>query len=184
MASVLESDELAAVAHDRTAFNLAVWDKVVANPEFQAMPWRFETDEHGQIIMSPPPAPNHGDKQGEIVRLLGNWNIERQPRGKVIPDCPISTRAGVRAADVAWCSAEVWHQSEGKSCLVRAAEICIEVLSPSNTRAEIDEKIRLYFDAGAQEIWLCSDNGDMTFLTPAGEIPSSALCPGFPAHLS
>ena len=44
MSTVLEAPERNAVEHDRTAFNLAVWDKIVANPEFAAMPYRFETD--------------------------------------------------------------------------------------------------------------------------------------------
>jgi integrase len=36
--------------------------------------------------------------------------------------------------------------------LTRAPEICIEILSPSNTPAEINEKRALYFDAGAAEV--------------------------------
>ncbi len=58
MSTVLEAAEISATGDDRTAFNLAVWDKIVANPDFAAMAYRFETDEHGQIIMSPPPAPS------------------------------------------------------------------------------------------------------------------------------
>jgi hypothetical protein len=100
MSTVLEASERNAVEHDRTAFNLAVWDKIVANPEFAAMPYRFETDEHGQIILSPPPAPTHGNKQSKICSLL--WRFF--PGGEVISECPISTRKGVKAADVAWCS--------------------------------------------------------------------------------
>jgi Uma2 family endonuclease len=36
--------------------------------------------------------------------------------------------------------------------LTRAPEICIEILSPSNSAAEIAEKRVLYFDAGAAEV--------------------------------
>ena len=172
----MESPERDAVEHDRTAFNLAVWDKIVANPEFAAMAYRFETDEHGQIIMSPPPAPSHGNKQSKIGHLL--WSLA--PPGEVISECPVSTRKGVKAIDVAWCSPAVWKKSEGKSCLVRAPEICVEVLSPSNTRGEIDEKKELYFEAGAAEVWICTQDGDMTFLSPTGELDASGICPDFP----
>ena len=81
MSTVLEAPELAEVEHDRTAFNLAVWDKIVSNPEFAAMPYRFETDEHGQIIITPPPAPSHGNKQSKISSPL--WRFF--PGGEVIP---------------------------------------------------------------------------------------------------
>lgn len=179
MSTVLEAPERAAVEHDRTAFNLAVWDKIVANPEFARMPYRFETDEHGQIIMSPPPAPSHGNKQSTISFLLR----KHAPEGKVISECPVSTLKGVKAADVAWCSLEIWRESEGKSCLLRAPEICVEILSPSNTASEIEEKKQLYFDAGAQEVWLCAEDGTMSFFLPNAPAASSPFCPDFPARV-
>jgi len=44
--------------------------------------------------------------------------------------------------------------------------VCIEVLSPSNTEAEIQEKAELHFDAGANEVRLCAPDGEMSFLGP------------------
>lgn len=179
MSTVLEAREREAVEHDRTAFNLAVWDKIVANPEFAALPYRFETDEHGQIIMSPPPAPNHGRAQIRIGAMLQAL----APHGECIFECPVSTRKGVKAVDVAWCSTAVWEESEGRSCLVRAPEICVEILSPSNTRGEIEEKKALYFEAGAKEVWLCSEAGMMSFFSVAGSIPRSEICGDFPEKI-
>jgi len=179
MSTVLEAPERDAVEHDRTAFNLAVWDKIVANPEFARMPYRFETDEHGQIIMSPPPAPNHGRRQIRIGSLLERL----APPGETISECAISTSKGVRAADVAWCSPDIWRESEGKSCLLRAPEICVEILSPSNTKGEIEEKKQLYFEAGAQEVWLCAEDGTMSYFSTGGAIPASVLFPAFPARI-
>ena len=101
----------------------------------------------------------------------------------MISECPISTRKGVKAADVAWCSPEIWRESEGKSCLLRAPEICVEILSPSNTRGEIEEKKQLYFDAGAVEFWLCGEDGAMTFSTRDAPLPASLLCPEFPLKI-
>jgi len=179
MSSVLEAPERAAVEHDRTAFNLAVWDKILANPEFARMPYRFETDEHGQIILSPPATPRHGNKQATISHLFA----EHAPEGAVISECPISTYKGIKAADVAWCSLEIWRESEGKSCLLRSPEICVEVLSPSNAMSEIEEKKQLYFDAGAKEVWLCAENGMMSFFLAGSLAPASILCPDFPLRI-
>ena len=183
MSSVLETVDQVVVQHDRDAFNLAVWDKLIADSELAALPWRIETDEHGQVIMSPPPAPAHGNSQSEIARLLGNWN----PGGKVITECPISTRKGVKAADVAWCSTSVWEATEGKSCFVTAPEICVEVISPSNTASEIAEKKTLYFEKGAKEVWLVSVGGEVSFYPEQDQesaVFSSSICPEFPAKIS
>ena len=48
---------------DQIAFNLKRWNEIVADEELAHLPHRIETDRHGHILMSPPPAPNHGRKQ-------------------------------------------------------------------------------------------------------------------------
>jgi Uma2 family endonuclease len=70
-------------------------------------------------------------------------------------------------------------------CFPIAPEICVEVLSPTNSQAEIKEKAALYFDAGAKEVWLCSASGQMTFLSAAQAqlLRTSQLCPQFPAKV-
>jgi len=42
------------------------------------------------------------------------------------------------------------------------------------------EKRRLYFKAGAEEFWLCSEEGKIRFFTPFGELESSKRVPDFP----
>ena len=37
---------------------------------------------------------------------------------------------------------------------MRAPELCIEVVSPSNSRKEMSEKTRAYLAAGAHEVWI------------------------------
>ena len=95
---------------------------------------------------------------------------------------PISTADGVKAADIAWASAAALHALGNRTCFPRAPEICVEVLSPGNTKPEMDEKTALYFDAGAQEVWLCSPTGEMRFLQAGMSAPAanSSLCPEFP----
>src|SRR2546421_6806689 len=130
----------------QTEFNLRRWAELLADRDLAKVEGRIETDRHGHIIMSPPPAASHGGYQWEIGRLL--WSLF--PDGRVLTECPISTADGVRAADVAWASSERLAEVE-EEVFVRAPEICVEVLSPRNTKAEIQEKMLLYFDAGAKE---------------------------------
>jgi Uma2 family endonuclease len=131
--------------------------------------------------MSPPPAPSHGSIQARIAALLD----QLMTHGRVLTECPISTADGVRAADVAWASAACLRDLGNRACFPRAPELCVEVLSPGNTDAEIQEKAALYFDAGAREVWLCDTTGQMKFLTSAAgrAARQSRLCPRFPRQV-
>jgi Uma2 family endonuclease len=69
-------------------------------------------------------------------------------------------------------------------CFPGAPEVCVEVLSPSNTEPEMQEKMALYFDPGAQEVWLCDQNGAMRFFGPgASPLGGSGLFPQFPKQV-
>ncbi|MBV8901166.1 MAG: Uma2 family endonuclease [Verrucomicrobia bacterium] len=163
---------------EQTAFNLKRWAEVLADPELARLPHRIETDRHGHILISPPPAPAHGDRESEIVFQLKTL----LPEGRTITNCPVSTSDGVKAPDVAWIKPERRLEVRSLICLTRAPEICVEVLSPSNTVREIQEKTALYFEAGASEVWICDEDGSIRFhfQTPPPIGPRSELCPQFP----
>jgi Uma2 family endonuclease len=165
----------------QTTFNLRRWAELLADPELARFEGRVETDRHGHVLMSPPPAPNHGSLQARITSLLDR----HMTKGRVLTECPISTADGVRAADVAWASPEVMAELGDRVCFPRAPEICVEVISPGNTDAEIREKKALYFDAGAKEVWTCSESGEMSFFSANNKQPLSAsqICPEFPNRI-
>jgi Uma2 family endonuclease len=165
----------------QTALNLRRWAELLADRELARVEGRIETDRHGHIIMSPPPAPRHGSYQLEIGHLLRTL----MPRGRVLTECPISTADGVKAADVAWASPECMRALGARVCFPNSPEICVEVLSPSNTEAEIKEKLALYFNAGAKEVWTCSNSGALSFHSPEAAkcMDRSRLCPEFPEQI-
>ena len=165
----------------QTEFNLRRWSELLADRELAKIEGRIETDRHGRIIMSPPPAPTHGSFQSEIAHLLRTL----LGAGRVLTECPISTADGVKAADVAWASPKRMSELGHLVCFPTAPEICVEVKSPSNSEAEIREKMRLYFDAGAQEVWLCAETGAMTFFSSSEPRPSriSKVCSRFPKRV-
>lgn len=161
----------------QTIFNLERWSEIISNPALAKIEGRIEMDRFGHLIMSPPPAAQHARYQSKIVRLLSNLLSS----GEAIPECPVSTADGVRAADVAWASPDSLKQLGTRVCFPVAPEICVEILSPGNTDQEISEKMALYFDAGAREVWLCSVNGEMQFYEGTAQIMArSAICPKFP----
>jgi Uma2 family endonuclease len=105
------------------------------------------------------------------------------PDGTVIVECSVSTADGVKGVDVAWASSKSWGEVDNRTCFLRAPEICIEVSSPSNSEEELREKMALYFNAGAKEVWLCSVFGEITFQQPARSLARSELCPEFPTRV-
>jgi len=134
----------------------------------------------GRIILTPPADPAHGGRQADLTLLLSKF----APAGKIIVECPISTSEGVKVPDLVWASKKRFATVGGKkSALTAAPEICVEVLSPSNTRNEIEEKRRLYFAAGASEVWLCERDGHVRFFlktSPTRAAKKSALFPKMP----
>jgi hypothetical protein len=83
---------------------------------------------------------------------------------------------------VAWLAPGREAEIESSTCLVYAPEICVEVISPSNAGAEIDEKVALYFEAGAREVWVYGLDGKLNFhIGSAGNrCAAPALCPQSP----
>jgi Uma2 family endonuclease len=164
-----------------TEQNLHRWAEVVSDSRLARLEERMETDRFGHIIMSPPPSARHGSYQFRIGALLDKLMAE----GRVVTECPVSTADGVKAADVAWASPSCLRKLGGNVCFPRAPEICVEILSTGNTQAEMRDKTALYFDAGAKEVWHCTDQGRIIFYRSGrGESASSSqLCPKFPAQI-
>ena len=168
---------------ETTAFNLARWADLCADPFWGKMEGKVETDRFGLAMMTPPADFSHGGKQFKIGTAIQR---HLPTAGSITVECPISTSDGVKVADVIWISKQRLLEVGGHKVLKRAPEICIEVLSPSNTRDEITEKRRLYFEAGAEEVWLCHINGSIEFFMTADQetsSPGSLLCPEMPTQL-
>ncbi|HEV7406495.1 MAG TPA: Uma2 family endonuclease [Chthoniobacteraceae bacterium] len=174
----LADESLELSFEEQTAFNVARWAELAADPQWEHWEGRIETDEFGNVIMMPPSHVFHARAEVEIAVLL------RQLLGGVaLTECPISTTKGVKSADVAWLSTEAYEEVRDEPCLPTAPPLCVEVLSPSNSRREMRQKKALYFERGAVEVWFCDRKGKMTFfLSPEdGGSGASRFCSGFPA---
>jgi Uma2 family endonuclease len=165
--------------HDEAlATNRQRWREVLEDPQWHDYAGRIETNGFGQIVVSPPPNKLHSVRQGAILVYL------HQELGRsVLAECPISTIDGVKSADVSWCSPQRLMDVGDQAIFEVAPEICVEVLSPSNTFAEMQAKRQLYFAAGAEECWVCDLDGRMTYYhidSPGTPMPKSKRCPHFP----
>lgn len=156
------------------------WATICADRTLQDLPYKVETNRYNQIVMSPASS-WHGGYEVEIASALK----QMLPHGRAIVECAIETTDGIRVPDVAWISKERYAPFRRAYSLPISPEICVEILSPSNSREQMLGKMQLYFAAGAQEVWLCSEDGDLEFFRydSVGPVVDSKLCPGFPKHI-
>ncbi len=155
--------------------DLAVkWHELMENPYIRNIPYKVELNKFGQILMSPA-SNRHGILQNKVAR-----EIERNKQsGIVIIECSILTSEGVRVADVAWASDEFIAEFGEITPYPKAPEICVEIKSPGNSNAEIEEKIRLYLEKGALEVWIVDEYGKANFFSHTGKIKKSKIAADF-----
>ena len=151
------------------------WQEVCEHPSLQNLPFKVELNEKGQILMSPVKV-YHSAFQGKITRLLPETGV-------VLPECAVKTEKGTKVADIAWASEERFRVIGDEAECSIAPEICVEVISTSNTENEIKEKMELYIKSGAIEFWVCNRDGDMSFFSAHGKIKKSSLVPNFPSKI-
>lgn len=151
------------------------WQEICDSPVFRDLPFKVETNQWGKIEMSP--ATN---EHGIYQMSIGEWLMALARNGRPISECSVQTTKGVKVADVAWGSFEFFKRNRRKNPYPESPEIMIEILSPSNSRKEMQGKKKLYFAAGAKEVWLCGEDGEITFFSPEGELPDSGVVEGFP----
>ncbi|MEP6961747.1 MAG: Uma2 family endonuclease, partial [Acidobacteriota bacterium] len=108
---------------------------------------------HGEAVLMAPP--KHGHKRVQLALQNGlaapagaSWVVVSEygfrPGGE----------AEYRIADVAMISSARWNQTAADSYFQGAPDLVIEVLSPSNTAAEMLDKRDVCLQNGAREFWL------------------------------
>ena len=118
------------------------------DPLYANIPGKIELDLWGRMVMSPPPSNYHGALQtrlGQLLAVLG---------GRAIVEVSVVNPNGVFVADVAWASTEFIRAHGFETPYTKAPELCIEVVSPSNSVKELEEKRIAYLAAGAEEMWI------------------------------
>ena len=156
------------------------WEEVLADPRLEDLPYKIELNKWGNIEMSP--ARNrHGKFQAEISHLLRL----KMPDGVTVTECAIVTAENVKVPDVAWTSYARYDAAATPDEVYTdtAPEICVKIVSPSNSREEQMHKGNLYLQTGAEEFWLCNELGDVRFFNASGPLERSQLCPEFPAKI-
>lgn len=144
------------------------------------LPFPWETNARGQIIMTPVNY-GHSSHVGTLIKLLARI----APTWESGSELGIYTSDGVKAPDVTLASPE-YHARHLKDTgyVSEAPEICVEVMSPSNSWQEMLDKMPLYFEVGALEVWIVDVDGKISFFADGNEkIQNSRLIPEAPQYI-
>jgi Uma2 family endonuclease len=126
--------------------------------------WRMPPDHmrhelvNGELTTMAPAGFDHGAIGIRMAILLGK-HIEAKQLGVVVgADTGFVLRRNpdtVRAPDAAFVStARIPASGRPKKFFEGAPDLAVEVLSPSDTVEEVDEKIADYLDAGTSLVWI------------------------------
>lgn len=135
--------------------------KLMTAEEFMLLPeptdGRKQELVRGEVITMFPPNWEHGEIAGNVhfaikMYLLGNPIGRVTVEGGAVVDREPDT---VRGPDVSYMSKERMPLDKRMNAYAEGApDLCVEVLSPSNTRANIREKLTEYFGGGAKLVWV------------------------------
>ncbi len=111
----------------------------------------------GVLIEMSPPGPEHGMISGTLTTLLGAY-VRAQRLGIVFSEAGFILRRGpdtVRAPDVAFIRADrVPPTGPPKTFWETAPDLIVEVISPSDAPAEVQDKIHNWIEAGVRLAWI------------------------------
>jgi Uma2 family endonuclease len=141
--------------------------------EYRQLPDREDVIQElhwGMVVTMSRPKMRHAKLQSRLARLLRQKAehlgvVETEVAYRALPEYDL------RGADVAYVSQQRWDATDDDDNLHGSPELVIEVLSPSNTKAEIREKAVLCLSSGAQEFWVVDPKRETVSVTRQGSVP-------------
>lgn len=137
------------------------WRALCDDPE---SPEHFEINQFGEVILAPKPTTRHQRRSSQVVIAL-----HAQLGPEAAAEVGVMTDQGVRVPDAVWMPPERWRQANDATPLPFVPDVCVEVLSPGNTRAEIEMKKNAYLRGGAREVIIVLLDGTIEFFGAEGK---------------
>ena len=174
---------------------VATYPEQMTVEEFEAFPFPDGKIElvRGEPRVMPPAETPHGWVQMNLLRRLIPFVYERKV-GHLVTDghgyVLLALPRTVRNPDMAFIRASRMSPKGAKPGFFKGApDMVVEVLSPSESASELQEKIDDYFASGTEEIWvidprrrnarILSADGRLRAFQPDGLLEGSTVLPGF-----
>lgn len=111
----------------------------------------------GRIVPLPPTRPQHGEIELNLGIELKAW-VRSSGRGRAFGgEVGLYIRRNpdtVRAADLMFISHERYARWGSATYLDVAPELVVEVMSPTDRRSDVLDKVRDYLSAGVDRVWV------------------------------
>src|SRR6266545_1029851 len=114
----------------------------------------------GEVLEMPLVGARHGELTVRVAGFLAD-HVKKQGGGRVVAGdvgFVLNLRCDperLRGADVAFISAErLLGGKLPEKFFIGAPDLAVEVLSPSDTFAQVEQKVREYLEAGARLVWV------------------------------
>lgn len=153
----------------------AVIDKLLTAEEYQRLPEPMDGTRleliRGEVVAMCRPNWEHGEIQISIGSLIKNF-LRSNPIGRVASESGVITEHEpdtIRGPDVSFIRKERMPLGERMPKFAELTpDLCVEIISPSNTRAGMSEKIEEYFETGAKVVWVVDpeDRSATVYLEP------------------
>ncbi len=137
--------------------------------------FRFEMTARGELIIMPPPGAKTGQRNAKITMRLGVWT-EQDGTGVCFgTDSGFTLPNGAkRGPDGAWISRDRWNRVP-EELQEKLAPLCpdfvVELRSPSDRLADIQEKMEEYIANGARLGWLLDPFDKCAIIYRLGQTP-------------
>jgi Uma2 family endonuclease len=150
-------------------------EEMLALPQNGTKRWLIR----GQLREKPMTVRNrwHNRIMARLAKFLDNWlDLQPEPRGWVL-----CGEAGCRlrrdpdstvGVDVVYVPAEVVARQTNDTTLIDGVPLLVaEILSPSDTQEEIDEKVDTYLRAGVALVWVIDPHDHTVLIYRPGQEP-------------
>lgn len=146
-------------------------------PEYEALPQDdryFEEVSRGRLVREPRPGQQHGRTVAIIVHAIMKY-VDEHPgcgvvyteSGFVLDEHPLV----LRGPDVAFVRATRVPTERPRSFFHGPPDLAIEVVSPGNTIAALQEKVGEFLDAGALVVWVVDPEARSVVVHEPGRNP-------------
>ena len=150
----------------------------------------------GHVVREPPAGFEHGAIGVQIATLLYTF-VRQHGLGKIVAGEPgfvfFDEPPTVRAPDVAFVARDRLP-ADPRGFARLAPDLAVEIVSPSNTVSEIQDKVFDYLDAGTRLVWVVEPRGrtvtvyrsreEIRILTSEQEIEGGEVLPGLRVEVS
>jgi Uma2 family endonuclease len=125
---------------------------------------------HGEVILMSWPPKYHADLEDIICDALKRRCGTDLYRIRVEFACRPLPEYEVWAVDIGLVSKERWKAARDRDWLAGSPELAIEILSPSNTKREMQDRQETLFRGGCKQFWTVDfDARSVTVTTPDGQ---------------